>query len=73
MGDVFLLAAPRTGTLATFDLNTGTWEPLAPKGPGLPKPPYCVGKGYYDPTFNVFVVQCAYQDKMWVYRHKKAE
>lgn len=72
-GDVFLLANPRTGQLAAFDLGAGKWESLTPKGPGLPKPPYCVGKGYYDPAFNVFVVQCAYQDKMWVYRHKKAE
>jgi hypothetical protein len=37
----------------------------------MPKPPYCVGKGYYDPTHNVYVVQPAYKQQMWVYRHEK--
>jgi hypothetical protein len=70
---LFLLADPRSGQLAAFDLAANKWEPVAPKGPGLPKPPYCTGKGYYDPKFNVFVVQSAYTRSMWVYRHKKAD
>ena len=68
----FLLAEPRSNQLAAFDPAANKWEKLAPKGPGMPKPPYCVGKGYYDPKFNVFVVQSAYTGSMWVYRHKKA-
>ncbi len=71
-GDVFLLADPRRGSLAAFDLVANKWQKLEPKGPGIPKPPYCVGKGYYDPAFNVFVVQSASSRSMWVYRHKKA-
>lgn len=66
---VFLLADPRNDKLAAFDLETNAWQVITPKGPGIPKPPWCVGKGYYDPAHNVFVVQSAYTDRMWVYRH----
>ena len=53
-------------------MKTNKWEVLTPKGDAMLKPPYCVGKGYYDPTYNVYVVQCAYTNKMWIYRHKNA-
>jgi len=69
--DAFLLADPRNNRLAAFDLNTNAWTVITPKGPGIPKPPYCTGKGYYDPRLNVLVVQPAYKDRMWVYRHGK--
>jgi len=69
--DVFLLADPRNNRLAAFDLKTNKWDTITPEGPGMPKPPYCVGKGYYDPLHNVLVVQSAYKGSMWVYRHKK--
>ncbi|HOX04807.1 MAG TPA: hypothetical protein PK280_00280 [Planctomycetota bacterium] len=68
----FLLADPRANAVAAFDPAANKWEKLSPKGSGMPKPPYCTGKGYYDPKFNVFVVQSAYTGSMWVYRHKKA-
>lgn len=68
-GDIFLLCEPRTGKLAGFSLATGKWQSLAPAGDAMPKPPYCVGKGYYDPTHNVLVIQPAYVNRMWVYRH----
>lgn len=68
---VFLLADPRANKLALFDPAAGKWQELTPKGPGMPKPPYCVGKGYYDPHHNVFVVQSAFARSMWVYRHKQ--
>jgi hypothetical protein len=70
--DAFLLADPRNNKLAAFDLAANKWDTVSPKGPGMPKPPYCVGKGYYDPAHNVFVMQSAYTAAMWVYRHKKA-
>jgi hypothetical protein len=70
--DAFLLADPRNGKLAAYDPVANQWSLVTPKGPGIPKPPYCVGKGYYDPTHNVFVVQSAYTPSMWVYRHKQA-
>ncbi|KKL49119.1 hypothetical protein LCGC14_2318690, partial [marine sediment metagenome] len=69
--DAFLLADPKGNKLAAFDLSTNTWRLVTPDGPGMPKPPYCVGKGYYDPAHNVLVVQSAYTPRMWVYRHKK--
>jgi hypothetical protein len=68
---VFLLADPRSNKVAAFDPAANKWEAITPQGPGIPKPPYCVGKGYYDPVHNVFVVQSAYTQSMWVYRHKK--
>jgi hypothetical protein len=71
VGDVWLLAAPRNGNFAIFDIKTNKWEKVTPPGPKMPKPPYCVGKGYYDPEHNVFVVQPAYKNQIWVYRHKK--
>ena len=73
VGDVFLLASPRDGRFAVYDLKTDTWTTLKPNGPGMPKPPYCVGKGYYDPAHNVFVVQSAYTKQMWIYRHTQAK
>jgi len=69
--DRFLLADPRRNQLAAFDLAANKWETITPAGPGIPKPPYCVGKGYYDPLHNVFVIQPAYSDRIWLYRHKK--
>ena len=69
--DVFLLCNPRSGTLGGYSLKTDAWQQLVPKGDAMPKPPYCVGKGYYDPTFNVLVIQPAYTDRMWVYRHSR--
>lgn len=71
--DVFLLADPREGRLAAFDLVSNQWETITPDGPGIPKPPYCTGKGYYDPARNVFVVQSASQDRVWVYRHQQTK
>lgn len=71
--DNFLLCSPRDGKLACFDLTKNTWKLLTPTGPGIPKPPYCVGKGYFDPTYNVFVVQSAYTNKIWVYKHTNIE
>ena len=67
--DVFLLASPRDGKLAAYDPSADKWSMITPEGPGIPKPPYCVGRGYYDPLHNVFVVQSAYKDQVWVYRH----
>jgi hypothetical protein len=72
VGDVFLLASPRDSKFAVYDLKTDRWTTPKPNGPGIPKPPYCVGKGYYDPNHNVFVVQSAYTQRMWVYRHTRA-
>lgn len=69
---VFLLADPKSNKLAAFDPDANKWQVITPEGPGMPKPPYCVGKGYYDPSQNVLVVQSAYSQKMWVYRHKAA-
>jgi hypothetical protein len=48
------------------------WGVVKPAGPGMPKPPYNVGKGYYDAAHGVLVVQSAYTDRMWVYRHAAA-
>jgi len=73
VGDVFLLASPRDGKFAVYDLKTDQWTSPTPNGPGIPKPPYCVGKGYYDPTHNVFVIQPAYTRQMWLYRHTRAK
>lgn len=70
VGDVFLLARPRTGQLAAYDLEANEWQLIEPDGPGIPKPPWCEGKGYYDPTHNVFVVRSAFTQRMWLYRHK---
>eukprot|EP00913_Durusdinium_trenchii_P019517 g18347.t1 len=61
--NVFLLASPRDGRLAAYDANADKWTEITPKGPGIPKPPYCVGRGYYDPTHNVYVVQSAYRQQ----------
>jgi len=71
VAEEFLLASPRDGRLACYNPDADAWKEITPKGPGIPKPPYCVGKGYYDPTHNVFVVQSAYKQQMWVYRHGK--
>ena len=68
---VFLLADPKRNKLAAFDPSAHAWRLVTPTGPGMPKPPWCVGKGYYDPAHNVLVVQSAYKSRMWVYRHKK--
>jgi len=71
--DVFLLVDCRALKIASFDLKTNEWKTIEAKGAQLKKPPYCVGKGYYDPTYNVLVVQSAYTPYMWVYRHGKPE
>lgn len=68
-GDVCLLADPRNNQVAEFDLKSNAWRMLQPAGPGIPKPPYNAGKGYYDPRFQVFVVQPGSTDRLWIYRH----
>lgn len=70
--DVFMLCDPRNNKLATYSLEKNEWSEVTPKGPGIPKPPFNIGKGYYDPAHNVFVVQSASASKIWVYRHKQA-
>ncbi|GMV81038.1 MAG: hypothetical protein AMXMBFR7_22220 [Planctomycetota bacterium] len=69
--DIFLLCDPRNGKLAAYSLSANEWKEITPTGPAMPKPPYCVGKGYYDPAHNAFVVQPASSSKMWLYRHKQ--
>jgi hypothetical protein len=59
------------GRLAYYDPASNTWTEAPLKGDGIPKPRYNVGKGYYDPHYNVFVVQSAAGPRMWLYRHKR--
>ncbi len=68
---VFLLADPKNNKLASFDPAANEWKSITPEGPGMHRPKYCVGKGYYDPARNALVVQGAFNDRMWVYRHAK--
>jgi len=67
--DCFLLCNPRDGKLACFDYSKNTWQLIVPNGPGIPKPAYCVGKGYYDSIYNVYVIQSAYTNKILIYKH----
>jgi hypothetical protein len=66
--EVCLLADPKNNRLAAYDPKADAWKSID-INPGLPKPPYCVGKGYYDPKYNVLVIQSAYTDRMWIYRY----
>jgi hypothetical protein len=72
VNDVFLLVDCRATKIASFDLKKNEWKEIEVKGSQIKKPPYCVGKGYFDPIHNVLVVQSAYTPYMWVYRHAKA-
>jgi hypothetical protein len=71
--DLFLLFNAPKGQwnkkrdLRAFDLKTGKWQTLAPKGAPVPKGNH---KGFYDPEHNVFVL--ADRGPIWVYRHRKA-
>lgn len=68
--DVFLLANPKGATkLAAFSLATGKWQVLKPQGEMFPESKYGSYMGYYDPVYNVFVVQGRSTNNMWVYRH----
>ncbi|QDU25380.1 hypothetical protein ETAA8_04480 [Anatilimnocola aggregata] len=69
---VCLLCAPNKNQVAAFDPHKNEWRGIEPDGPGIPKPAYNVGKGYYDPTHRVFVVHAANMDRIWVYRHPRA-
>lgn len=66
---VCLLADPVRNRLASYDPRTNQWKTLEPACPGMSKPQYGVGKGYYDTGHNVLVVQVATTDRIWVYRH----
>jgi len=57
-------------SLATFSLKTMKWTLLEPNGPAIPhsKNGYA---GYFDPRFNVFVLQGRKVSQVWVYRHSK--
>lgn len=66
--DECVLAYPRENRVASFDPKSNTWTELTPDGPGIPKAQYGSGKGYYDPTHNLFVVQGGTANRLWVYR-----
>jgi len=71
--DRFLLAFPPHGKgkdlkLAAFSIDTNKWELIEPEG-GLPISGRYGGHfGYYDPEFDVFVVQARGRKQAWVYR-----
>jgi hypothetical protein len=78
VSDVFLLLNAPKGQwdlereLRAFDLKTGKWETLSPKGEMVKRMPYCGQAGYFDPVHNVFVVYSS-TERMWVYRYRKSE
>lgn len=68
---VFLLANPKhKNQLAAFSLASGEWQLLSPDGPPVPNRPYGPPRGYYDPKFNVFVIDDS-KGQVWLYRYKK--
>jgi hypothetical protein len=69
LADVCLLAHPKKGQVAVYDIRANTWNLIEPNGPSLLVPKYNEGKGYYDRAHNVFVVQTANTNQMWLYRH----
>lgn len=73
--DTFLLAFLPEGRgkrlqLASFSIATNRWSMIAPDGPEVPEIKYGGYMGYFDPRFNVLVIQGRYSDRMWVYRHR---
>ena len=65
----FIVANINEGRIAVLDMEGHKWDEIKPNGPGIPKAQYGTGKGYYDPLYNVLVIQRSSSDKMWVYRH----
>jgi hypothetical protein len=61
---------PLSGKLAANSLAANKWELLKPQGEKIPKPPYRVGMGYFDPRLNVLVIFPAFTEKVCFYRYK---
>ncbi len=72
VNDVFFLAGYKTQKLGCFDLKTNEWKELEPKGGLTKQPQFNEGKGYFDPKYNVLVLQSANSDTMWLYRYARA-
>jgi hypothetical protein len=68
--DVCLLVRVRESQLAAYEVSTNHWRPITPQGPAIPRPPYSVGFGYFDPRHNLLVIRPAYRDAMWFYRYQ---
>lgn len=68
---LFLLANPKHSVpLAAFSLKTNQWQPITPDGPAVPNKKHGPPRGYYDPKFNVFVIDDS-KGQIWLYRYKK--
>lgn len=56
--------------LGAFSLRTNRWSIVEPRGDGMiPPPKYGGYTGYFDPRFDVFVIQARYSNRVWIYRH----
>jgi hypothetical protein len=76
--DTFLLAFPPGGrgkqlALAAYSLEANRWGLVEPDGPAVPATRFGSYMGYFDERHGVFIVQGRNTDRMWVYRHRRAE
>lgn len=70
---VFLLANPKhKNQLAAFSIKSGKWQLLSPDGPAVPNRRYGPPRGYYDPKYNVFVIDDS-KGRVWLYRYKNTK